>query len=140
MQISEARTLAQEALDYRSIRQDLIAGNIANVDTPFYKPRDISFEQMLSQKRAEQKGDNSFKLNMAHTNNMHLEPKDIAQKDKASVFFRDGHMARNDGNSVDIDTETTELSKNGMMYEGLLAALKKDKAIFTSVIESSGRI
>ncbi|MGM0622632.1 MAG: flagellar basal body rod protein FlgB [Campylobacterota bacterium] len=140
MQISEARTLAQEALDYRSIRQDLIAGNIANVDTPFYKPRDISFEQMLSQKRAEQKGDNSFKLNMAHTNSMHLEPKDIAQKDKASVFFRDGHMARNDGNSVDIDTETTELSKNGMMYEGLLAALKKDKAIFTSVIESSGRI
>ena len=140
MQISQARSLAQEALDYRSIRQDLIAGNIANVDTPFYKPRDISFEQMLTQKRAEQKGENSFKLNMAQTDRMHLEPKDIAQKDKATVFFRDGHMARNDGNSVNLDTETTELSKNGMMYEGLLAALKKDKAIFTSVIESSGRI
>jgi len=139
MEISQARTLAYEALDYRAIRQDLIAGNIANVDTPFYKPKDISFEHMLAQKRAEYLGKNSNILKLAKTNEMHLDPKDV-NTNKAEIFFRDGHMARNDGNSVDIDTETTELSKNGMMYNALLAALQKDKAIFMSVIESSGRI
>lgn len=140
MQISQARTLAQEALDYRAIRQDLIAGNIANVDTPFYKPKDISFENMLAEKRAQHLGKNLNELNLAKTNGMHLEPKHINNANKTEIFFRDGHMARNDGNSVDIDTETTELSKNGMMYNALLAALKKDKAIFMGVIESSGRI
>ena len=140
MEISKARALAVEALDYRSMRQDLIAGNIANVDTPFYRPKDIRFENVLAQKRAEQEGQNSMQLNMAKTDSKHLDPKQIEKSDKATVFFRDGHMARNDGNSVDIDTETTELSKNGMMYEGLLAALQKDKAIFMSVIDSSGRI
>jgi len=140
MEISQARTLAQEALDYRAIRQDLIAGNIANVDTPFYKPKDISFENMLAQKRAEHLGKNSNILKLAKTDKMHLDPKNLNSANKAEIFFRDGHMARNDGNSVDIDTETTELSKNGMMYNALLAALQKDKAIFMSVIESSGRI
>jgi len=139
MEISQARTLAQEALDYRAIRQDLIAGNIANVDTPFYKPRDIRFEHMLAQKRAEYLGKNSNILKLAKTDEMHLDPKDL-NTNKAEIFFRDGHMARNDGNSVDIDTETTELAKNGMMYNALLAALQKDKAIFMSVIDSSSKI
>lgn len=140
MQISAARTIAQEALDYRSMRQDLIAGNIANVDTPFYKSRDIAFENMLAEK-INKAYDNqaSLKLNLAQTNSMHLQPTDNSSSG-AKIFFRDGHMSRNDGNSVDLDTETTELSKNGMMYNALLTALKKDKAIFTSVIESSGKI
>jgi len=140
MEISQARTLAQEALDYRAIRQDLIAGNIANVDTPFYKPRDISFEHMLAQKRAEYLGKNSNILKLAKTDKMHLDPKNLNNANKAEIFFRDGHMARNDGNSVDIDTETTELSKNGIMYNALLAALQKDRAIFMSVLESSSKI
>jgi flagellar basal-body rod protein FlgB len=140
MQISAARTIAQEALDYRSMRQDLIAGNIANVDTPFYKSRDIAFENMLAEK-IKKAYDNqaSLKLNLAQTNSMHLQPSE-SENSGAKIFFRDGHMSRNDGNSVDLDTETTELSKNGMMYNALLTALKKDKAIFTSVIESSGKI
>ena len=40
--------LVYKALDYRSLRQDLISSNIANVDTPFYRPKDISFEQYLA--------------------------------------------------------------------------------------------
>lgn len=140
MQISEARSIAQQALDYRSLRQDLIAGNIANVDTPFYRPKDIDFENLLAQKMDKAYGDQqSLKLNVAKTDTKHLDPKDENDA-SAKVFFRDGHMARNDGNSVDIDTETSELSKNGMMYNALLTALKKDKAIFTSVIDSSGKI
>jgi flagellar basal-body rod protein FlgB len=56
------------------------------------------------------------------------------------MYFRDGHMARNDGNSVDIDVETTEMSKNSIMFNALIAANKKDGAIFKSVIEASQKI
>ncbi len=141
MQISQARSLAQEALDYRSIRQDLIAGNLANVDTPFYKAKDISFESMLAQKRAaHENAGHSKQLDLAKTASGHLDSSKEFDSSRATLFHRDGHMTRNDGNSVDLDTETSEMSKNGMMYNALLTALKKDKAIFNSVIDSSKSI
>ena len=46
--ISKAYSVVYKALDYRSIRQDMIASNIANVDTPFYRPKDVNFEQYLA--------------------------------------------------------------------------------------------
>ena len=41
------------------------------------------------------------------------------------------------GNSVDIDVETTEMSKNSIMFNALVGALKKDSLIYKSVIEAS---
>ena len=49
-------------------------------------------------------------------------------------------MARNDGNSVDLDVETTEMSKNSIMFSALVQAIKKDGQIFKSVIEASGKV
>jgi len=71
---------------------------------------------------------------------MHLEPKDIENEYKPIVFFRDGHLARNDGNSVDIDVETTEMAKNNMAYNAAIRALRKDIEIFKAVIDSSKNI
>ena len=53
-EISKAFKYLESSLKYRAIRQDLIAGNIANADTPYYKSRDIDFESMLSQKAAKE--------------------------------------------------------------------------------------
>ena len=41
---------------------------------------------------------------------------------------------------MDLDVETTELAKNKVMYDALSVALKKDSAIFRSVIEASGKV
>jgi flagellar basal-body rod protein FlgB len=49
-------------------------------------------------------------------------------------------LARNDGNSVDIDVETTELAKNNIAYNATLQALRKDIEIFKAVIDSSKNI
>jgi len=56
------------------------------------------------------------------------------------VYLRDGQMARNDGNTVDLDVETSELGKNGMMFNALSSALQKDSLIFKSVIDYSSKI
>ncbi len=53
IEISRTHGLLAEALDYRAARQDMISSNTANADTPFYKPRDISFEDALAAKSAE---------------------------------------------------------------------------------------
>ena len=138
--ISPAYDLMAQALNYRSMRQDMIASNIANADTPYYKPRDIRFEDTLTQKQREALGANSQTLQMAKTDGEHLDALPQLDNSKASLFFRDGHMARNDGNSVDIDVETTEMSKNSTMYNALIAAIKKDTSIYTSVIDASAKV
>lgn len=140
IEVSRAAEIINRALDYRAARQDLIASNIANADTPFYKPRDISFEGALRAKRAEIFGTQEKTLQMAQTNAAHMSTQDAKNATLATTFFRDGHMARNDGNSVDIDVETTEMSKNSIMFNALINAKKKDSAIFNSVIDASGKV
>jgi flagellar basal-body rod protein FlgB len=140
LEISKSFGLMQQALNYRSMRQDMIASNIANADTPYYKPRDVSFESTLIQKKKEAFGDNSHTLQMAKTDGAHLDAIPPLGSSQAMLFFRDGHMARNDGNSVDIDVETSEMSKNSTMYNALIAAIKKDTMMYQGVIDSSGKV
>ncbi len=140
IETSRSGALVSDALDYRAARQDMIASNIANADTPFYKPRDISFEDTLRQKRAEIYSSKSDELKLAQTNGAHISANDAKSTSNATTFFRDGHMARNDGNSVDIDVETTEMSKNSIMFNALVSANKKHGAIFKSVIEASQKV
>ena len=140
IQISRTATLVKDALNYRSMRQDMISSNIANVDTPNYKPRDVNFEQALIAKKADLLKSDKNQLEMAVTDSKDIKPKNETTSYKPSLFFRDGQMARNDGNSVDIDVETTEMSKNSVMYNALVGAYKKDRMIFQSVIEASQKV
>lgn len=133
---SNAYVMGTKALDYRAIRQDLISSNIANVDTPHYKPRDISFEDVLFAKRSKISND----LELATTSGGHMQPTKFDSIGRAKLFFRDGHLARNDANSVDIDVETTEMSKNFTMYNALVNAIKKDISIYRSVIDASAKV
>jgi flagellar basal-body rod protein FlgB len=135
--ISRTHDLVKDALDFRAARQDMIASNIANADTPFYRPKDIRFEDALAAKEADLLKQDSNKLELAQTDGAHIPLQDTKSSYKPTTFFRDGHMARNDGNSVDLDVETTEMSKNSVMFNALVQAHKKESLIFKSVIEAS---
>ena len=133
--------LVKDAMAFRKARNELINSNIANIDTPFYKARDIRFEAHLSKKAQDIYNFNESKvLQLAKSNYAHMQAQDIDNLEKTQVFFRDGHLARNDGNSVDLDVETTELSKNNMMYNAVIEALKKETQIFKAVISASKNI
>ncbi|PAF52378.1 flagellar basal body rod protein FlgB [Helicobacter sp. 13S00477-4] len=133
---SKIYPLVYQALDYRSIRQDMIASNIANVDTPFYRPKDIDFETYLSKEEDKILNNKpNLELQMAQTSPNHFAGKNF-DDNQAMMFFRDGHLARNDGNSVDLDVETSEMGKNSLMYQALTTALKKHKGIFAYAIDS----
>jgi len=140
IQISRAHELMSKALDYRAARQDLIAGNIANEDTPFYRPRDIRFEETLQAESKKIFNEPQVnKLELARTNSAHFSSAKEADSSQAQLYYRDGHLARNDGNSVDLDVETTEMTKNSMMFQALTSAVKKEAMLFKSVIQASER-
>ncbi|MFL1706094.1 flagellar basal body rod protein FlgB [Campylobacter sp. MOP7] len=138
---SKSKQLVESALASRNLRQQLISSNIANINTPFYKSRDIAFESALSERAAEIYGKKESKeLELANTDEAHLPKVKFPNSKLATIFLRDGHMARNDGNTVDLDVETTELSKNAIMITALDNAMKRDSANFKSVIEASSKI
>ena len=137
--ITDSMPLAEKALDFRAMRQKIISGNIANVDTPFYRARDIRFEDVLA-KEANTLTQEKPRLSMAKSNSAHLDPMHKSDSNTAQVFFRGAHPTRNDGNNVDIDIESTEMSKNSIMFEALTNAIKKEAMIFKSVIDASGKI
>ena len=139
IQISRVHDLIKDSLDFRAARQDMIASNIANADTPYYRPRDISFQDSLLAKKADAFNEKSTQLGLAQTNAGHIPLQNEKSSTKPTLFFRDGHMARNDGNSVDLDVETTEMSKNAVMFKALIEANKKDSNIFRSVIDASSK-
>ncbi len=138
--ISRTATLAKEALNFRASREKMIASNIANADTPYYRPRDIRFGEYLAAKKADIMNEPKDTLELAQTNGAHIPLQKSLSTSKPVTFFRDGHLARNDGNSVDIDVETTEMSKNSIMFKALIGAIKKDGMIFKSVIDASSKL
>ncbi len=140
IQISKSHELMKEALDYRAIRQDMIASNIANADTPYYRPRDIRFEEKLIDEKEKLFNEDNHQLQMAKTSSKHLNGFKDTSSDQAQIFFRDGHSVRNDGNSVDLDVETSEMAKNSIMYNALINGMKKQASIFRAVIEYSGKV
>jgi len=140
-EISKSFDILEQSLHYRKIRQDMIAGNIANADTPYYRPKDIRFEEALQEEVNKKfKAPQPPKLKLAQTEPGHMAGFDEGEDAKPVVFYRDGHLARNDGNSVDIDVETTEMAKNNIAYNASIQALRKDIDIFKAVIDSSKNI
>ena len=140
IQITKSFELMKAALDYRAIRQDMIASNIANADTPFYRPKDIRFEEKLMEEKRKVFHQDSHRLEMAKTSSKHLGGIETNRSSQAQIFYRDGHMARNNGNSVDLDVETSEMAKNSVMYNALINGMKKQAGIFRAVIDYSGKI
>ncbi len=138
--ISKYQNIVEDALKFRGIRADIITSNLANIDTPFYNAKDIEFEKVLRREAETLDGRSGKKLQLAQTNSMHLSPKEEISSTKASIYFRPNHATRNDGNSVDLDIETTRMSQNAIMINAITAALKKRSQLFKAVIDTSSRV
>ena len=105
------------ALDATALRNEIISNNIANVDTPEYKRKDIRFETELKQAFL-RSDDSTVDATVKHLDLRELEPE--VYTDYAELSYR------YDGNNVDIDNENVILAKNQIKYNGLMASVNKD--------------
>ncbi|AJC91061.1 flagellar proximal rod protein [Campylobacter subantarcticus LMG 24377] len=137
----KSKELIVDALAGRNLRSQMISSNLANVDTPFYKARDIEFETALVNRANEifKKKDKN-ELELASTNANHQKPWKFPDPNKSTIYLRDGHLARNDANTVDLDVETTEMSKNTMMITALDGVLRRQSNIFSTIIDTSSKL
>lgn len=110
--------VVQRSLGGLSLRKDLIAQNIANVDTPGYKAQEVNFESSLKSVMNQGSSLTMQSTDPRHLNKMPLEAADVSQ-----VSLRKGGSERADGNNVDIDRELTEMTETGIRYQGLSTAV-----------------
>ena len=103
----------QTALNLRAVRQELIAANIANADTPNYKARDINFASALKGALA----GSGTKLPITTTAPNHLGELSGESVLGAPVLYRTVIQPSADGNTVDMDVERAQFVDNAVRYE-----------------------
>lgn len=110
----------ETALGLRAQRQQLLASNIANADTPNYKARDIEFASALQGALA-RGGQAPSKL--VKTSAAHLSGSAEAGLNGAPLLYRTVQQGSVDGNTVDMDTERNQFTDNAIRYEASLTMI-----------------
>ena len=125
------------ALSLRSQRQELLASNIANADTPNYKARDIDFSSALSGalQRGSQPQGQLAATQPAHFNVGAADGK--ALPDGTPVLYRTVTQGAVDGNTVDMDTERTQFADNGLRYEAGITMINHQIHNLLAAIQNS---
>jgi flagellar basal-body rod protein FlgB len=123
-------SVLERSLDTAALRQKVIANNIANVDTPYFKRSEVRFEDVLQDAIGE------TKFNGLRTNSKHLQigrgvPRDIMPE----VVVDDKTFYNNNKNNVDIDLEMSQMSKNSMRYNVLVERMGKELKGLRTAIE-----
>ena len=103
----------QTALSMRAARQELLASNIANADTPNYKAKDIDFRSALQGALSGTSG----KLPVETTSPRHLSGASGENIMGAPVMYRNALQPSADGNTVDMDVERAQFADNALRYE-----------------------
>jgi len=131
--LDESLNFHATALALRTERQQLLASNIANSDTPGYQARDFDFAAAL---RA---ATSPSSLGGAATSPSSLggaasSPADIAAR-ATTVQYRAATQAALDNNSVDIDVERAQFADNTVRYEATLKFLNNQIKTMLAAIQ-----
>ncbi|MBZ0126991.1 MAG: flagellar basal body rod protein FlgB [Rhodocyclaceae bacterium] len=102
----------QRALGLRAYRQEVLASNIANADTPHYKARDLDFKASLQGAI----GGRGGPLDLVRTAPRHLPAGGNAPAG-ARLLYRSETQSSVDGNTVDMDVERAAFAENALQYE-----------------------
>jgi flagellar basal-body rod protein FlgB len=117
-----------KAADAANTRNELISNNIANVDTPNYKRKDIDFESLL---QAELAGEKSLDKAVARAN------QDLTTLDPQVYTDNSSLSYRTDGNNVDIATEEAYLAENQIRYQALVDLMSQEFSRYNTVLSGN---
>jgi len=124
----------EKALDASWLRNEVIAHNIANADTPGYKKYRVEFEEELKSALE------ASTLKGKRTRPKHLDiGASSIDEVRPRVVRTDGTQMREDGNNVDMDEEMTSLAKNAIMYNALVQKISGEFRKLKTVINEGRR-
>jgi flagellar basal-body rod protein FlgB len=114
----------EDLLSWTSKRQQALASNVANMDTPGYRAKDYSFEQELAT------------MDLSSTSSKHIAPMgDSSHSRMVDVNTK----VKPNGNNVDLEREMTEITKNGLQYITLVQYLNQKIRTLRTAISDGGK-
>jgi len=114
----------KQALDMRDRRQDVLAANIANADTPDYKARDFDFRAELDRVLgASPNSSGAPGMGLNTTTPGHIGAAAPNSVDGTTMAYRNATQPSLDGNTVDMDVERVEFMNNAVHYRANLQIL-----------------
>jgi len=125
--------LTERVMDLQLQRQNIVTGNIVNVNTPDYKERRLEFEDKLQKAL-----DLDARGKMTRTNGMHMPV--VFDSNGFSGDGTEAFKARTvyGEDSVDLDKEMTIMAKNSMSYDALASVIRKNfEGLKTAIQEGS---
>lgn len=114
------------SLDAAATRNDIINNNIANVNTPNYKRKDIRFETELKHAFA-RAGEETVDARVKNLDLEELEPEIYTDYEELSYRY--------DGNNVSVQNELAILAKNQTKYNGMMTLLNQNFSQMMSVMK-----
>lgn len=122
----------QNALALRAERQQLLASNIANADTPGYKARDVDFRAAL----AGAMGTGSAPMSATQVNHL---PATSAGSSRSGqpLLYRIPNQDSIDGNTVELDAERAQFADNALRYEASLSDVNGKIKSLLAVIQGN---
>lgn len=123
--LDAALSFHQTALRVRNQRQELLASNIANADTPQYKARDIDFKSAMQSALQQSTGTAQTPAGaLQQTSSGHMNASaGNSYPGSGDVLFRSVLQGSVDGNTVDMDVERNAYVDNGIRYEASLTMM-----------------
>jgi len=119
----------EKALDYQMKKQEVIAANIANAQTPGYAPGRLEFEESL--KNALRSGDSK----VSQADPRHFPISQGSLDNLEARFYRDSDKTgMGDLNGVDIEQEMIDLAENQIRYEATTQLVKRKLGLLKYVV------
>lgn len=121
----------QSGLDAANLRNRVLANNIANVDTPYFKRSDVAFESLL------QKEMNGVKSTLSgnRTDPRHFIIGPSSEIPEASLSTDNSSAMNNNENNVDVEREMSLLAENQLRYNSYVQSVNEQIRIMRAAVE-----
>lgn len=116
----------EKGLSYATLKNKAVAQNIANVDTPNYKAKEVSFKDVFSEVKGQGLASNK-------TDSRHYDF--AVNTSTPGVYSYENFRARPNGNGVNMDAEQASLAENTIYYNALIDRVNGKLSTLTKVIK-----
>ena len=116
-------SMSQKSLEFLWAKQVVISQNLTNVDTPGYKAKYVTFEDVYQNR-----------LKLARAAKTPAQTRSIIENSYYSINEKDS-SARLDENNVNADAEEVEMARAQLQYQYVLNAMNSDFSRLRGVIK-----
>ncbi len=126
--------ILKKAMDVASLRQKVMANNIANINTPGYKAQKVSFEEAMKSATGLQDG-----MSLEKTDKGHMGDGENIESIRPKIVRDESVSQKLDGNNVDIESEMVDLAANQLLYNALAQQVSSKISVLRYVIHEGSR-